>query len=239
MERDNHLDTKKNFIQSIIIIVFYCIASLSLSIHLVIQNVRFFRFYMFEDVMITLLHHDNYFTMSTEQLNAFFNPFYVAIYLIGITCIILPLLMVNRKKELLQVSRLFAIISWFVYFVYVCIYRSLIFFFYMKNSLTENSHLNIILPIELFFSLALIFTGITYDNDVKKNYLSYFLYVLAGVSFIFFLFRMSIQWEGKFQSFLVKTEFWTELIIILFLILTVEIMIIMNIISIIEQRRLK
>jgi len=184
-----------------------------------------------------LLHLDNYFSMSRAQLNAFINPFFIAVYLIGISFIILPILIVNTKKEFFQITRIFAIIGWLTYTIFLCIYNQIIFFFYMRNSLAENTHLNIILPIELFFSLSLIFTGIAYDNSNSKNYLSYFLYVLAGLSFVFFLLRMSIQWEINFQSFLVKAEYWSELSIVFFLIITLEIITIKNIFLIIKQKK--
>lgn len=140
-------------------------------------------------------------------------------YVGGLFLLFLSLVIVEDFRNYLQLERILAQIFWIVYFVFAILNRESLFMFYVRdNGDTSNLLANLII-IEVFFLLAIVFTGITYRSEVK-GYLQYAFYAVGGVSFIFFLVRISVEWVNVIKDFILLTEFWLEIVIIVILSMT-------------------
>ncbi len=154
----------------------------------------------------------SYETLEFTYLETFQLQLFIP-YFVGFVFLFLTLFFVKNIKGYLQVERILSIVFWIVYFVFSIINRAFLFMFYVKSSEDSSSFLENLIIIEVFFLLALAFTGITYRTDISK-YLSYTLYALAGTSFIFFLIRLTAQWEPVLRKFILLSEFWIEVLLI-------------------------
>ncbi|MCE7749354.1 MAG: hypothetical protein GPJ51_13270 [Candidatus Heimdallarchaeota archaeon] len=183
--------------------IIFTLTAVALFVFVIFQIVMFGRF--FGQVKLTYL--------VGFQLQLFLP------YVGGLFLLLLSLVIVEDFRNHLQLERILAQIFWIVYFVFAILNRESLFRFYVRdNGDTSNLLANLII-IEIFFLLAIVFTGITYRTEVK-GYLQYAFYAVGGVSFIFFLIRISVEWVTIIRDYILLTEFWLEIVLMVILSIT-------------------
>ena len=160
-----------------------------------------------------------YYKSLDFEVLSYYQPFLFTPYIIAFSLITISLAIAKTSKDYLQLDRILALIFWIVNLVFSVLNKESLFMFYFRNNTDTSNTLSNLIVIEISFLLALVFTGITYRHETK-GYMAYSFYALGAESFIFFLVRISVEWITIIGTYIIIVEFWLEIVMILFIVVT-------------------
>ncbi|MHA1200400.1 MAG: hypothetical protein ACTSQF_13840, partial [Candidatus Heimdallarchaeaceae archaeon] len=161
-----------------------------------------------------------HFAIRFNSIDFRFLDFYERIiftpYMLAFGIITVSLMIAKTTKEYRQLERILAILFWIIHLVFAGLNKDKVFMLYVRNNEETSNILTNLIVIEIFFLLALVFTGLTYRTELR-GYISYSFYALGAVSFLFFLIRISVEWIEYLKTFILMIEFWLEIILLVIL----------------------